>query len=483
MAAKHLTAVTDPVHAVQGAARDPDGMKAGAEVGLWDTPTLDHVRRAALAARVRPSALLGVLLAVVSAELSHTVVLPDVGGLPGSLGLYVAVCAEPGKGKGQAIATARRLIPDARAVLTHPASGEGLLTAFRDYAMIDVPVIGSDAPAKTRRVSTEVWVTRNALAIFDEVGTLEALDRRDGSTLFGRLRTLWSGGPDGSGTSSRERRRHLPGGEYRLAVIVAAQPGKVGALIGQEAQRAGTAHRFLFVHPARRRGVDDLQPRPDWPGHLPMAWPVPRGLAAEDVPPDGPPLDDADLVVIDVAPPIAAEVDAALDAASYDDTPADHTTQLRLRLAALLAILHGGTEVTPEHWERARLLLMESETVQGDLLAHEATEGRRARQAQGQAQAEREEARDRHRLRGDAARMSRHVAQHTAQRAGQPCATKCVRESIRQDARPNWRSIAEHAQAQGWLTYGERPDVRGGDRPPVPTFEPGTSNPPAESLT
>lgn len=326
---------------------------------FWDTtPTLAHIRAGAQAKGVTPAAVLGEVLARVALTTDYRVETdPATGSGRGSLNFIVALVGPPGSGKGGAVATAKALLPVKETVcickgdhvdtlMVPVATGEGLLKAY--YAMVP-----KTPPAKGTVLMMD---RRQVMMTIPEIDMLTATGaNRSGTTIMATLRAAWSGEDLGMQTSDAEKRTRIPGGEYRLVVSIGAQPERSGALFDAAEVGGGTTQRFLWL-PARG---DVLEPgtRPTWPGALPALRPVPVGLRRDAY---------AGREYMPVAGPAVEEIQQA----NYkrqggstllrgeDDNPLDvHREALRLRVAALLALLHSQPEVTEEWWGLAGMVM------------------------------------------------------------------------------------------------------------------------------
>ncbi len=299
---------------------------------FWEArPALAHVRAAAWSRNRSPDAVLGSVLARVALLVPPSVRLPAIVGAIATVDVIVALVAPSGIGKSSSATIGAELVPidddDVRTDVV-VGSGEGLVESY--MAMVDE--VGDNGKAR----SVKRQVRRAVLAVVDEGQVLAELGKRTGSTIMATLRTGWSGNTLGQANASEATRRHLPAGAYRLAVLLSLQPEHAVTLLGDAA--GGTPQRFVWVS-ATDPSVPDVAPR--WPGELPLSLPA---------------MGD-DFAGFTVADAIAAEVVAEDRERVRGSTLADpldgHATLLRLKVAALLAVLDGRTDVDVDDWRLA----------------------------------------------------------------------------------------------------------------------------------
>jgi hypothetical protein len=281
--------------------------------------------------------------------------LPAIVGATATVDVIVALVARSGAGKSTAMTIGAELVPihdDAVLAGVGIGSGEGLVDAF--LAMVDE--VGTDG--KTRSVKRQV--RRAVLAVVDEGQVLAELGKRQGSTIMTTLRSGWSGATLGQANASETTRRHLPAGAYRLAVLLALQPEHAVTLLSDAA--GGTPQRFVWLS-ATDPSIPDVAPR--WPGELPLTLPA---------------MGDA-FAGFTVADSIAAEVIAEDRLRNRGVAVADsldgHATLLRLKVAALLAVLDGRTDVDVDDWRLAGQVGATSRAVRQSIVEYDWQQSRR----------------------------------------------------------------------------------------------------------
>jgi hypothetical protein len=320
--------------------------------------SLRTIRQAAYSRGRSADAVLGALLTRVAAGVPHLLRIPPIVGTAVPLCLFDIVVGPPGSGKSSAYGVAVELHPLDPPSVDDPSkirvadrlpigSGEGLVEV-----LFDTRSEKDDVTTKTKEVKYQALY--NAAFYVDEGSVLSALGNRAGSVLLPTLRTIFTGGPLGQTNASKERRRIVPAGHYAIGVCVAFQAESAGAFLEDEA--AGTPQRFLWFS-----AIDPSIPNdaPLWPGAaLPLKLADFFGMRDR-----GP----RDMVVADS---IRSEVRAADGARNRGEVVAEslqaHADLIRLKVAALLAILDGRLEVNDEDWQLATQIKATSDGV----LAH-----------------------------------------------------------------------------------------------------------------
>lgn len=309
---------------------------------FWNArPLLAHIRQAARARLISPDALLGAVLCRIAALSSHTIELPAIVGSAVGLTYFANLVGGPEAGKSAAASVAADLVPAPDAVLDRLpiGSGEGLVECLFET----VKEAGENGkPEKVRRQ------TRHA-AIFhvDEGEVLVDLGTRSGNTLFSTMRAAWSHSMLGATNASAERNRRVPGTAYVFGITVGVQPEIAGPLLAQAP--AGTPQRFAWFL-ATEPGAEHTEEDVHWPG--PLEWTAldidampyetgPRGLRH--------PLIVADAIRKAIRTRRRAIQNAEITVEQLDA----HRDLLRLKTAALLALLDHRYHITDNDWELA----------------------------------------------------------------------------------------------------------------------------------
>lgn len=310
-------------------------------------PTLGHIRQAAHHRGRCADAVLLFALARVAALTPPTIALPAIVGGRASLNFLGGIVSSSGAGKSTANAVARDLIPIERKDVVAdvpPGSGEGLTELF--FEMVNEE--GDDG--KTRKVKRQ---TKNgALIYLDEGQALAEMGNRKGATLLPTLRSAWSGEVIGQSNATTETHRVLKAHSYRMAIVVGFQLEYASTLIDDAP--GGTPQRFVFAT-ATDPTVPDVPPA--WPGELEVP-PQPMIAGTEiDVDPDV-----RQYVWQRNIQMTRGEVQVgALDA---------HGDLVRLKIAALLALLEGRCEVTSSDWHLAGTIHNTSNAVRSWVISY-----------------------------------------------------------------------------------------------------------------
>ncbi|NQE88667.1 hypothetical protein [Nocardia terpenica] len=344
-----------------------DEQHVGADVLVGDfwqaRPMLTHIRDFARSRMSGPWSTLGVVLARAVASVPPTVQLPATVGGAASLNLFVALVGPSGAGKGASESAAREAVvftnhwgQTMEVAETPLGSGEGIARTFRPAGTDE------DAPNPIDRM----------LFTVPEVDTLSSLIGRQGATLEGELRKLYSGEAIGFANAQRATRSVVAAHSYRAALTLGVQPLRAGALFA--GADGGTTQRFVWMD------VRDPQ--------------------APDIPPDQPepitarlPRWQPDPLMI---PEVASDAIRGHRLAQLRGENVDplngHALLCRLKVAAALMILDGRSIVSDEDWALAGQVMRYSDhtrtAIHQALTEHTA----QANRARGIASVQREEA-------------------------------------------------------------------------------------------
>ena len=192
---------------------------------------LAYIREVAAQQIVPPWALLGAVLARVTAASDWRIILPDIIGDYASPNLYVGVVGISGEGKSGPMALAKRLVP-VEITTCKAGTGEGVAKAFVHRQ-------------PQREGGRLVQHNHNALISVTEVTALTAIAERKGSTIISILRELWMGEEIGFQNSNPETRITVAAHSYRAAMVVGIQPKKAGVILDDI--DAGLPQRFLYL--------------------------------------------------------------------------------------------------------------------------------------------------------------------------------------------------------------------------------------------
>ena len=446
--------------------------------------SLTRVRQAAHS-RVRSAdVVLAGLLCRLSAMVPHTLRADTGIGQPASLNLFAAVVGPSGGGKSSGLSVSRELIKASRPLDEFPlGSGEGIAEAYMGEALEGTGVMAKDGSEKQVKVRKQV--RHAALFHSDEGASLNKLIERAGSTVGETLRSAWSGEAIGQKNGRAETTRTVPARSYSAGLVIGYQPSTALPLLADV--EAGTPQRFLYFW-----AVDPTIPsraaRVPWPGEITSPFPpeVPT-----DAPPPGALL--AGPPAVDLSPVTFAEaiLDELYDTEHHKATgslPAGHWllipgtaeldpfksqhTVLKVKTAALLALLEGRRNVALDDWRLAQMIIDTSDRVRGylDQLAREAAGKARAAFLAAEAEAEQFRAHARSAV-AEALDLTaeRRVAVRLAQRVHDngPMTLGGLRKTLAGRDKHLTESAIDIAMGAGWLVPAE------GDR----LFGPGSARP------
>jgi hypothetical protein len=357
-AVREAAAVTDAKAAVRDAA-------AAANPVFDASAALAHIAAVADARGVSRVGVLAQVLLRVGLATPPAVVLPPLIGATSGLALFHALTGEVGGGKGtvEAIAAdAVRLRVRGAVVRTQPvtpATGEGLVSAFGDSRVVDgVTTVSVHTPA--------------VLFSFADVETFDKLANRAGATLSGMLLSMFMGSTLGAMARDGARRVMLPAHSVIGALNVGVQPSNGTVLLRADMAGNGLPQRFCWTPTRSGWETTRCTPPPPLTVDLPD-WGTtdaadPYSVAVPEVreyrPGEG--IDPAELIALDLADEVAAEITAADAAKSCDvfgavppgeDQLSGHLMLTREKVTALLGILHGATAVTADWWAAAALIM------------------------------------------------------------------------------------------------------------------------------
>jgi len=336
-----------------------------------------------------------------SAMAPHTLRADTGIGTPASLNLFAAIVGPSGGGKSSGLSVSRDLIKISRHLEEFPlGSGEGMAEAYMGEAMEATGDMAKDGSAKMAKVRKQV--RHNALFHSDEGATLNKLIERAGSTVGETLRSAWSGEAIGQKNGRVETTRTVPSRSYACGLMIGYQPTTVLPLLADA--EAGTPQRFLYAW-AVDAGIPGRSARVPWPGEMLSPFPadVPTDMPTPGTLVNAPPLPD--LTPVTFAAAILDELYDIEHAKNIGALPAGHwlTTAtgeldefrsqhpvLKVKVAALLALLEGRRHVGLDDWHLAQIVLDTSDRVREYLQALARAAAGKARAAALAAEAEAE---------------------------------------------------------------------------------------------
>lgn len=349
----------------------------------------------------------------------------DAGVGPGSLNLFVALVGRPGQGKDRLISMTNQAItavcgghvlePQQLAL----GSGEGVAEALQ--------------PDEGRTISNPVLFGAS------EMGEVDALMRRTGSTLRGNLLKIYSG--NALGFTNRGEKFTVGAHTYTAGLWVGVQPDKAGGLL--DGQDDGLRHRFIWTEL-----VDPNLTAPEGDASKPNNY----GNTDIELPPVDIPQ------VISEGKPFAFHADIVQETQAMmiktlqygvQGLHSGHRHQTRLKLAAGLALMRSTDTVAPDDWKRAGALVQYSERVQERCLAH--LRGEREREATERlVQKERAD----EQVRADRVRRFRNKVL-TELKNGDVNTRTALQQAVRGDQRPVMKEVLDSLEREGLIVTQE----------------------------
>jgi hypothetical protein len=443
---------------------------------FWSSrESLRRIRQAAHA-RVRSGDVVfyGTLCRI-AAMAPHTLRADTGVGSPASLNLFSAVVGPSGGGKSSGLSVGRNLVKANRELEEFPlGSGEGVAESFMGEVMAPTGEMAKDGSEKLAKVRK--MVRHNALFHADEGNTLNKMIERAGSTVGETLRSAWSGETIGQKNGRAETTRTVPAGSYSLGMVIGYQPTTVLPLLDDH--DAGTPQRFLYCW-AVDPSIPGRHERVPWPGE--MVSPFPANTPT-DLPPPGsifPAPSQPDLTPITFAEGILDELYEIEHAKNTGSLPAGHPLLdpfrsqhpvLKVKVAALLALLESRRNVTAEDWRLAQLVIDTSDRVREYLQALAIAAAGKARAAALAAEAEAEHHRAHARASVAAAldlTAETRVAIRLAQKVhdGGPMTLGALRKQLAGRDKHLTEGALDKALAMGWLSVEADKFAAGMSRP------------------
>lgn len=326
----------------------PEPLSTNLPDEFWDArERLSEIRLKAWGQIAGADSVLAVVLTRIAAAVPPGLCLPATVGTEVSLGMYTALVGVVGAGKGSANGVAKKLIPDLGPAVVDersPGSGEGLVELY----LARERVKGETGAARY----TYRQVNTGAYLYLDEGATLSELGARKGATILPTIRSAWTGAPIGASNASSQTTRHLPGLSYSLGLVLGIQPKVTRDLMS--GANAGTPQRFLWVSTLDPSMPDDPQPDPE-----PIRWepPVLRGDGLEPM-----------VLPTSIVKYIRAKEVAKKRGEIVLNEMDGQSDMLRLKVAALLALLEGRRDISEEDWQLASVATATSSAVRDQMV-------------------------------------------------------------------------------------------------------------------
>ena len=456
---------------------------------VWSASSvLSALRGDALSRGATPDAvLLGVLTRLSAAVHHRTRVEGDAG--PASLNLFGVAVGRSGLGKSTAIELAREILPfpsecpDTSDDSVSPwidelsmSTGQGISATY--FGSREDTVV--DPSGKPRKVKSQGFLRHNAMFTLDEGAVAVANTTTEGSNLTQVLCAAWKAERNGQANAAADRRRALPADTYAMGLYMGMQPGLMGPFLSDTI--SGLAQRMLFAWAepdptgaeaakaarrarieARRKGrTGALASTPQGVAST-VAWTYRSSAAGER--------GRTILLPVDLALQLADEAVEVQHGLRERPVHRTHDGLKRLKVAALLMLLHSAAEVTDDlggpdnysSWDLAGLIVDQSDVVRTHCLnlaaqvqqtqrAHRAeadrAKGRAIREGQHEADAVSESARAAQ-VEGLARRMVAYLG-----RKGKPVGASTVRCDLKPRSASTWDAALAHAIDHEWVVTG-----------------------------
>jgi hypothetical protein len=455
-----LSVVPDePIHwGEEDEPEDPGDAPAAAEPRSGFLPAtfyskrsfLNHIRTAAHSRAAPADVVLYSFLARVSGMLPHQIRAVTGIGTRASLNLFAASVGPSGAGKSTGKDCVRDLMPPADDDFRDGlpvGTGEGIAETFMgtvDEATGELHKVG---PYKGDPVMRKVrkQVRHNAFFYIDEGQTLQQLQSRTGATLAETLRRAAVGETLGQTNASEERTRYIPAGSYSMGLLIGLQPSVATVLLSDT--ETGTPQRFWWAW-----SIDPTVPdeAPDWPGELN----IPVVLEKLHEPVD---ITFPKRIRDELRRERVARVRGELEVAELDG----HAGLMKVKMAALLALLDGRRAVTEDDWSLAEEMWACSCSVRDSLVLRAQREAEAERQRQEDAQVQRELRA--HLAKSDADRSLERVAQLVKKHASQVGGITFgyLKRALASRDRPLLSKAIDLAETRDWVVVeGDRVRVR-----------------------
>jgi 5S rRNA maturation endonuclease (ribonuclease M5) len=370
-----------PVDAPSGHADDqPEIPPTQLPLEFWNSrESLASIRRLAHSKLLPADTTLGAIMARVSGAIPHTFAAESPMGRA-SLNLPVAMIGGPSAGKSQSARAAREAFPTPARLQDRDSlpigSGEGLTEIFmgmeeRETGEVKKGPGGTETPVV---VQVRTQIHHNAFVYVDEGKSIGDIEERGGSTLGETIRRAAMGEALGQTNATQERKRYVAPMSYAMGVLVGLQPSIATTLLKDAG--TGTPQRFLWLWARDVTISDEVIEHPG-------AITVP---ALDDSHDDSP-------VTLRVPNEVAAEMRqrrlrAVRTGGIDDDELNGHEPVMKMKFAALLAIIDGRFHMTLDDWRLAETLWATSCAVRDDLVGLAQREAAAARKAAEDAEIE-----------------------------------------------------------------------------------------------
>lgn len=412
---------------------------------FWSArPLFQRIRQYAHAEAASADTALFMCLARLSGMISHHYrAVTGIGGRA-SLNTFAASVGRSGAGKSTSVKVAKELMPapeddDFRDSLPL-GSGEGMAEVFMGIAEVETGEIHQRGPNKGDPVVTKVrkQVRHNAFFYVDEGESIAKLADRNGSTLGEALRRAAIGETLGQANATEDRSRYVPEGSYALGLMVGFQEQTAMPLLADAA--TGTPQRFLWCWAEDNTIPYEEIPKPDILRNHP-------GLKRPTGPID---ITFPEHIRKELRHQRVAKARGDLEVSELDA----HGPLMKVKVAALLALLDNREFVNEEDWHLAEVVWQSSCAVRDYLIEkarrEQAAEQQRLEEAQVQQAVKTHSAKSEHDT--GVLRVARRIHQAVVKNGG-PMNLGDIRKNVvaSRDRKPYFRAALDYAEAEGWL--------------------------------
>lgn len=399
-----------------------------------------HIRDAAHSRACCGDVLLYTTLARMSGATSHHIRATTGIGGRASLNLFAAPVGVSGAGKSTSTALARELMPlaDGEFIDGLPiGTGEGIAEVFMGVVEEPTGEFHKSGPRKGDPVMAKVrrQVRHNAYFYVDEGQTITQLSQRSASTLAETLRRAAVGEALGQTNASEERKRYIAPGSYSMGLIAGFQPATAVPLLADAG--TGTPQRFFWCW-AQDPSIPDEPTR--WPGALEIDAKVMRATGPVDI-------DFPDDIKRALWRERVARNRGEIEVAELDG----HAGLMKVKLAALFALLDGRRKVMHEDWALSEMAWLVSCEVRDTLVERAKREAAVAREREDEAKVAQEVRA--HDAKTDAdlrvERIARLVRKHASQVGG--ITFGALNRALRSSDRPFVEKAISFAASKEWI--------------------------------
>ncbi|MER5467220.1 hypothetical protein [Streptomyces sp. NPDC002685] len=414
------------------------------QLEFWESrESLAGIRRLAHSRLLPADTTLAAIMTRVSGAIPHTFTAKSPMG-HASLNLAAAMIGGPSAGKSQSARAARETFPTPDRLQGRDGlpigSGEGMTEVFiglqeQETGEVKKGPGGTETPVV---VQVRTQIHHNAFFYVDEGKSIGDLEERGGSTLGETIRRAAMGEALGQTNASQDRKRFVAPMSYAMGVLVGLQPSIASTLLKDAG--TGTPQRFLWL----------------WARDVTIPDEVIEHAGAIDVPAINDP-SYGGTVVFEVPGQVAADMRAKrLHAVRTGGADTDeingHEPVMKMKFAALLAIIDGRYHMTMDDWRLAEMLWATSCAVRDELIglaAREATVARRAAEdAEIDLAARKDDALDKAAMRREA-RLKK-VLEHLAHAGGRMSRTDLI-QKFHSRYRGELPDVIERGVAKGVL--------------------------------